>query len=67
MDKGTQRFELAGKVDDPLTEIFARFWTALASQDMVDPKRCFVTGREDVGRGGKGAGPVLVGQRALEQ
>ncbi len=36
MDKGTQRFELAGKVDDPLAEIFARFWTAFASQDMVD-------------------------------
>ena len=38
MDKGTQRFEQAGKVEDLLTEIFARFWTAFASQDMVDPK-----------------------------
>ncbi len=36
MDKGTRRFEQAGKVDDPLTEIFVRFWTAFASQDMVD-------------------------------
>ena len=36
MDKGTQRFEQAGKVEDLLTEIFARFWTAFASRDMVD-------------------------------
>ena len=36
MDKGTQRFEQAGKVEDLLTEIFARFWTAFASQDTVD-------------------------------
>ncbi len=36
MDKGTQRFEQAGKVDDPLTESFVRFRTAFASQDMVD-------------------------------
>jgi len=35
VDKGTQRFEQAGKVEDLLTEIFARFWTAFASQDMV--------------------------------
>ncbi len=36
MDNCTQGFEQAGKVEDLLTEIFARFWTAFAYQDMVD-------------------------------
>jgi len=36
VDKGTQAIELASQVDDPLTEIFARFWTAFAARDMGD-------------------------------
>ncbi len=36
VDIGRHGFQLAGKVEDLLTEIFARFWTAFASQDMDD-------------------------------
>ena len=46
VDVGRHGFQLAGKVDDPLTEILVRFWTAFASQEMVDPKVALSPGEE---------------------